>query len=98
MSEQAVTPGSTAEQPVYFKWVTDRDGRIRWGRVLLMLGVTVASAYLSVRTQRAGSSADFEKTLRMAVARRRITVGVRLQQAGRAVEDAGWAAYDSARG
>lgn len=97
MTEQAV-PGATPKQPVYFKLVVDDAGEIRWGRVLIMLGLSLASAYLSVRVQRTASSPDLGRTVAMSVAKRRITAGRRLQAAGKAVEDAGWAAYESARG
>lgn len=94
MTEQ---PGSSQEQPLFFKWVHDDDGGIRWGRVLVALGLTIATAYLSVATQRAASSPDFARSMAMGLAQKRITAGVRIQRIGRAVEDAGWAAYDTAR-
>lgn len=92
-----MTAGTSADQPLYFKWVRDDDGQVNWGRVVLALGLTVLTAYLSVQTQRAASSPDFARTIRMSVARRKITAGVRLQRAGKALEDAGWAAYETAR-
>ena len=94
MTEQ---PGSTPEQPLYFRWVHDADGQVNWGRILLTLGLTVAAAYLSVKTQRAAGSPDFERTLRMSVAQKKITAGVKIQRIGKHIEDAGWAAYEQVR-
>lgn len=93
MSEQ---PGTTAEQPLYFRWVHDEQG-IRWNRLLLALGLTMITAYVSVKSQKAAASPDFERSLRMAMAQRRITYGVRMQRTGKAIEEAGWAAYEKAR-
>jgi hypothetical protein len=95
MTEQAA--GTTPEQPLFFKWVHDDKGNVQWGRVLLMLGITAVSAYLSVKSQRAASSPDFGRSIAMGVAQKRITIGMRLQKTGRAIEEAGWAAYESAR-
>lgn len=92
----AAEAGASADRPLYFRWVSDEQG-IRWDRIALALGLTVLTAYLSVRTQRLASSPDLERTFRMAAAQKRITLGVRLQQAGRRIEAAGWSAYDSAR-
>jgi hypothetical protein len=97
MPEETVQPGTTAEQPFYFKWVRDEDGGIRWGRLILALALTAASAYLSVQAQRAGSSPDLNRTLVMSMARKRITLGVKIQRTGKAVEDAGWASYERLR-
>ena len=94
MNDQA---GSSPEQPLYFKWVRSDDGQIRWGRILLMLGVTVLTGYLSVQSQRAAASPDFNRQLRMNLAHRKITLGVKVQRAGKQLEDAGWAAYEKAR-
>lgn len=94
MTEQA---GATPEQPLYFKWVRDADGQVNWGRVALMLGLTVLSAYLSVKTQRTASSPDFTREIRMGLAQRKITLGVKIQRAGKRLEDAGWAAYEQVR-
>ncbi|HEY1622144.1 MAG TPA: hypothetical protein VGG25_31290 [Streptosporangiaceae bacterium] len=91
------TAGSSADQPVYFKWVRDDDGELQWGKILLRLGVTIAIAYLSVQAQRTASSPDLNRTLAMNLARRRITLGVKVQRAGQAIEDAGWTAYHNAR-
>jgi hypothetical protein len=51
------TPGSNPESPFYVRWVTDEDGGIRWGRIALMLALTVASGYLASKSQRWGSGA-----------------------------------------
>lgn len=91
-------PGATEDKPLFVKWIEDDDGEIRWGRVLLALALTVATAYLSMATQRAAGSPDLHKTIAMGAARKRITLGVKLQRAGKAIEDAGWAAYEAARG
>ena len=94
MTDQA---GGSPEQPLYFKWVRDADGQVNWGRVVLALGLTALSAYLSMQAQRAGASPDAIKTLRMSAAQKQITLGVRLQRAGKRMEEAGWAAYDKVR-
>lgn len=91
------TAGTSRDTPLYFRWVQDDDGGIRWGRVLVALGLTVLTAWLSVQTQRSASSPDFARTIRMSIAQRKITAGVRLQRIGKTVEDAGWAAYETAR-
>lgn len=88
--------GSSAEQPLYFRWVQDETG-IRWDRIIIMLGLTVLTAYLSVRTQRAASAPDLDRTLRMKVAQKTITAGVKLQRAGIRLEEAGWSAYEAVR-
>lgn len=97
-SEGTATAGATPEQPLFFKWVRDEDGQVNWGRVLFSLGLTVLAAYLSIQTQRTAADPDFMRTLRMSAARQRITLGVRVQRAGKAIEDAGWTAYEQARG
>lgn len=95
MNEQAA--GATPDQPLYFRWVRDAGGQVNWGRIALMLGLTVLTGYLSVQTQRAASSPDFNQTLRMSLAQKKITLGVRVQRAGKRLEDAGWAAYEHVR-
>lgn len=97
MEQPQAAAGTTAEQPLYFKWVRDADGSINWSRVILSLSLTVLAAYLSVRTQRAASSPDLGRTMAMGLAQKKITAGVRLQRIGKAVEDAGWTAYEQAR-
>lgn len=47
--------GSAPEHPLYIRWVTDDDGGIRWGRIVLALALTVASGYLASKSQRWGS-------------------------------------------
>lgn len=92
------TAGTTREQPLFFKLVHDDDGKIHWGRVILTLGLAAATAYISMSSQRAAASPDLRRTIIMATARKRITFGMQLQRAGRAVEEAGWAAYEAAKG
>lgn len=94
MTEQA---GASPEQPLYFKWVRDADGKVNWGRVLLALSLTALSAYVSVRAQRAGASPDGIRTMRMSAAQKQISMGVRIQRAGKRVEEAGWRAYEASR-
>lgn len=88
--------GATADRPLYFRFVRDDQG-IRWDRLVLALAVTALTAYVSVKSQKAAASPDFDRTLRMALAQRKITYGVRMQRAGKAIEEAGWAAYEKAR-
>jgi hypothetical protein len=95
MTEQPA--GTTPEQPLFFKWVRDEQGQVNWGRVVLALALTVATAYLSVQTQRSASSPDFARSARMGLAQKKITAGVKIQRIGKAVENAGWAAYEAAR-
>jgi hypothetical protein len=49
----------TRDQPLYFRLLTDGDGQADIGKIVLMLGITVLSAFLSVRVQRAAASPDF---------------------------------------
>lgn len=88
--------GATADQPLYFRWVRDDQG-IQWDRLVLALALTALTAYVSVKSQKAAASPDFERSLRMGLAQRKITLGVRVQRAGKRIEEAGWAAYEAAR-
>lgn len=97
MTEPATSPGTTAETPLYFRWVRDSEDKINWGRMVLMLGLTVATAYLSVRTQRTASDPDFTRTIKMKLAQREITYGMQIQRYGKAIEEAGWASYEKVR-
>lgn len=89
--------GSSPESPVYFKWVRNDDDSINWGKVIISLSLTVLAAYLSVQTQRTAADPDFTRTVRMRLAQKQITLGVKMERAGKALEDAGWAAYEHAR-
>lgn len=97
MSEAAAAELGTKDNPVFFRWFKDTDDKTDWGKIVLMLALTVASGYLAARSQRWGSSAvNPVKTARLAVAKKEISLGHRLQKAGRALEEAGWAAYGAA--
>lgn len=87
----------TRESPLYFKWVRDDNGDINWAKIAIMLAVTVLSGYLATRSQRWGSSSlDPVRTARLAVAKKEISLGHRLQKAGRALEEHGWETYSKA--
>jgi hypothetical protein len=45
--------------------VTDTDGSLKIGRILVMLGVTVGMAWLSVAVQRGMSGPDVGRTMKM---------------------------------
>lgn len=49
--------GETPDRPVYMQLVRTSTGQVAWGRIILMLGLTVVSGYLAARSQRAGASA-----------------------------------------
>ena len=89
--------GSAADAPLFMRLVRDDDG-VKWANILVMLAVTVVSGYLATKAQRAGSNPDSAREVRMKVARAQITVGSKLVRFGQRVEDAGWQAYDQARG
>lgn len=95
MTEQAA--GSSAEEPLFFKWVHNEDDSINWAKIILMLGLTVLTGYLSVQSQRAASSPDFNRTIRMGLAQKKITLGVKVQRIGMRLENAGWTAYEQLR-
>lgn len=96
MAEETKLAGSAADAPIWMKLVRDEDG-IKWGNILVMLAVTVASGYLATRAQRAGSSADAGRELKMNLARKTVTIGSRLERLGRDIQERGWAVYEQAR-
>jgi hypothetical protein len=61
---ETVTPGASPQVPLYMK-IVHTDQKLDVGKIVLLLGVTVISGYLASQSQRAGSDADFAKTLRM---------------------------------
>jgi hypothetical protein len=88
----------TKDSPLYYKLIRDEEGNIRWGRMLIMLGFAVAYGYLSTRSQRMGASAiNPVATARLAVAQKEISLGYRLQKAGRVLEEHGWETYTKIR-
>lgn len=89
--------GESAARPVYMKMVRDGDGEIRWGRILVMLAVTVLSGYLATKSQRAGGRIDFETELKMRAALAGQKTGSALCRAGCAISVASAKAYDRAR-
>ena len=91
----AVADLGTRENPVYFRWFRDEDDKPDWGKIILMLGITVVSGYLAAKSQRWGSAADDPvRQVKMRVAQKQITLGARLQRVGRVVEEHGWSAYE----
>jgi hypothetical protein len=93
-----IVPG-TKESPIYMKFLRDEEDKIDWAKILIMLALTVASGYLASKSQRWGSSStDPIKSLKMSLAEKRIKFGHDLQVAGKAIEEAGWKAYENVRG
>lgn len=55
----------TAVNPILVRLVTDENGGLRLGRLLLVVGTTCALAWASVAIQRGMSGPDVGRTLRM---------------------------------
>lgn len=89
-------PGSTPEQPVFMKMIRDEAG-IKWGNIVVMLGVTVLSGYLASRSQRWGASPDLQTVVRMRAALLGEELGGRITRAGVALSIVSSRAYDRAR-
>lgn len=84
----------TETNPVVFKWFRDEDDRPDWGKILLMLGLTIASGYLAAKSQRWGSSSSNPvREIKMLAAQKQITIGSRLQRLGQSIEESGWRHY-----
>ncbi len=64
----AGAPG-TKSSPLYFRMVTDDQGSVKVGRLLVAIGMTIGLAYLSVVIQRSGNSPDLARTTKMRGAR-----------------------------
>jgi hypothetical protein len=47
------------------KIILDEEGKISWKKIVIMLAVTALSGYIATQSQRAGSSADFARQLKM---------------------------------
>lgn len=60
-----VLPGGSAERPLFVRWVSGDDGKVKWGRIVLALTLTAVTAYLSVAIQRGMSGPDVVKTIKM---------------------------------
>jgi hypothetical protein len=58
-------PGGDKDTPIFMKMVRADDGEIRWGRILVMLGLTILSGYLATASQRARAQPDMLRTARM---------------------------------
>lgn len=89
--------GETQDQPIYVRWVTDDDGRLRWDRILVGLALTVVTGYLATAAQRAGSDPDLLTLGRMRAARGQQDLGRRLTRLGDRMYEAGCRNYDLAR-
>jgi hypothetical protein len=88
----------TQDNPVYFRWFRDKDDKPDWGKILLMLGLTVVSGYLAAKSQRWGSEARNPVTeFKMGVAQKEIRIGLSLQRIGKEVEERGWERYEGLR-
>lgn len=87
--------GSGRESPLWMRLVKDDEG-IKWANIIVMLTVTVASAYLAARAQRAATSPD-TKSPAMMLAETRIRLGNYLQRTGRYMEASGWELYERER-
>lgn len=96
MAEDIKPAGSAADAPLWMKLVRDDDG-VKWGNILVMLAVTIASGYLGVRAQRAGSNPDAARELKMTLARKLVYVGSKLERLGRDIQETGWAKYEQVR-
>lgn len=92
----AIAPGSTKDVPVFMKMIKDEDG-IKWGNMIIMLGLTVLSGYLASKSQRWGSSPDMATALKMRAAQAGEKIGGTITRAGVAVSIASSRAYDRAR-
>jgi hypothetical protein len=90
-------PGSSKDQPFFMRLVYDEDDAIKWGNVLVMLGLTVLSGYLAARSQRAGSMPDTAAMIRMRIARAGEQLGGQITRAGVALSIASCRAYDRER-
>lgn len=90
------TPGTSKEQPVFMRLIQDDDG-VKWGNVLVMLGLTIASGYLAAKAQRAGAQPDAAAMLRMRIAQIGEKLGVKITEAGVALSMAASRAYDRER-
>jgi hypothetical protein len=91
-----IVPGSTKDEPVFMKLIRDEDG-IKWGNMLVMLGLTVLSGYLASKSQRWGSSPDVATALKMRAALAGEKIGNEITRAGIALSIASSRAYDRAR-
>lgn len=58
-------PGTSRENPLYFKFLRDEQDNIQWSKVVLALALTVLSGYLATQAQRAGSGPDQLKAAKM---------------------------------
>lgn len=47
------------------KLVRDGNGQVQWGRIAVMLALTVVSGYLATQSQRAGSNPDLIRQAKM---------------------------------
>jgi hypothetical protein len=47
------------------KLVRDGDGQVQWGKIVVMLALTVVSGYLASQSQRAGARPDLVKQAKM---------------------------------
>lgn len=86
--------GSAADSPLWMKLVRDEDGP-KWGNILVMLAVTVASGWLASKAQRAGSNPDSNPKL--LYSSYQIRAGRKIEQFGRDLQESGWALYEQAR-
>jgi hypothetical protein len=89
-------PGTSKDAPVFMKLIRDDDG-IKWGNMVIMLGLTIVSGYLAAKSQRWGSSPDLSTMVKMKVAQLGEQLGNEITKAGVALSIASSRAYDRAR-
>ena len=89
-------PSGTRENPVWMRVIHDEDG-IKWTNVIVMLGLTALSGYLTARAQRAGANPDLGAELKLRLAAAGERLGNEITKLGVAISIASARAYDRAR-
>lgn len=88
-------PG-TQENPVWMRLIHDDEG-VKWGNVVIMLGLTALSGYIAARSQRAGSNPDLGTEIRLRIAAAGEYLGNEITKLGVALSMTSARAYDRAR-
>lgn len=96
-TEPTPVPGSTPDNPLFFKFLRDEDDQISLKKIVVMLALTALSGYLATQAQRAGSSPDQLKSARMRVHRAAETVSRRQAAFWSSVADHHHDLYEIAR-
>lgn len=50
--------GESRDNPVFMKFIRDEQDNVKWGNILLLTVLTIASGYLASRAQRLGANPD----------------------------------------